>query len=89
MTLAAATPPPTPALRGAPASALVPRTITTRELAELAGVTVRTVQRAAAAGRFTSARPGRDYEIEERSGLTWARSVRRPGPKPTRARSGA
>jgi hypothetical protein len=78
-----------PAPRRSPAPALVPRTITTRVLAELAGVTVRTVQRAAANGRFTCGRPGRDYEIEERSGLAWARSVRRPGPKPTRARPDA
>jgi excisionase family DNA binding protein len=69
--------------------ALVPRTITTRELAELAGVTVRSVQRAAARGRFTFARPGRDYVIEEHSGLAWARSVRRPGPKPARPRPDA
>jgi hypothetical protein len=65
-----------------PPRALVPSTITTRELADLAGVTVRTVQRAAARGRFTCARRGRDYEIEESSGRIWASTVRRPGPQP-------
>ncbi len=38
----------------------------TREVAELAGVTVRTVQRVATAGQMTWSRPGRDLDIRPR-----------------------
>ena len=66
--------------------------MTTAEVAALAGVTPRTVQRAVALGHLRAQRRKRrgQYElfIAAADARAWAASDRRPGPKPPRAAPG-
>ena len=55
--------------------------MTSREVAELAGVSVSAVQKAVRAGQLQARKPGHDLDIDEESARLWVASDRRRGPK--------
>lgn len=56
--------------------------MTSREVAERAGVSIRAVQHAVRNGAIKATKPAHDLILDEKSALAWVASERRPGPKP-------